>query len=57
MPLGNFHVVIVGAGIAGLAASISLSQSGHKVTALDAAPEVAELPLKPPLFHPKRADT
>ncbi|KAK4078689.1 uncharacterized protein Triagg1_3020 [Trichoderma aggressivum f. europaeum] len=37
------HVIIVGAGIAGLSLAIALGQSRHQVTILDAAPELAEL--------------
>ncbi|KAL7927640.1 hypothetical protein ACQKWADRAFT_9444 [Trichoderma austrokoningii] len=36
-------IIIVGAGIAGLSLAIALGQSGHKVTILDAAPQLAEL--------------
>lgn len=37
------HVIIVGAGIAGLSLAIALSQSRHQITILDAAPELTEL--------------
>ncbi|KIW26457.1 uncharacterized protein PV07_09550 [Cladophialophora immunda] len=36
-----FNVVIIGAGIAGLAASIFLAEKGHNVTILEAAPKLA----------------
>lgn len=36
-------IIIVGAGIAGLSLAIALGQSGHQVTILDAAPQLAEL--------------
>ncbi|KAL9484663.1 hypothetical protein ACSS6W_003452 [Trichoderma asperelloides] len=37
------NIIIVGAGIAGLSLAIALGQSGHQVTILDAAPQLAEL--------------
>ncbi|EHK15690.1 uncharacterized protein TRIVIDRAFT_126766, partial [Trichoderma virens Gv29-8] len=37
------HVIIVGAGIAGLSLAIALGQSRHQITVLDAAPELTEL--------------
>ncbi|KAL7800471.1 hypothetical protein V8C43DRAFT_208105 [Trichoderma afarasin] len=37
------HVIIVGAGIAGLSLAIALGQSRHQITILDAAPELTEL--------------
>ena len=43
MPGATFDVIVVGAGIAGLAASIALTEKGHRVTVLDAAPAVSEL--------------
>jgi len=36
----SFDIVIVGAGVAGLAASISLVGAGHRVKILEAAPQV-----------------
>lgn len=42
----KLHVLIVGAGIAGLTTSIALRQKGHRVTVLEAAPQV-RAPLKP----------
>ncbi|KAL6908520.1 FAD/NAD(P)-binding domain-containing protein [Trichoderma evansii] len=36
-------IIIIGAGIAGLSLAIALGQSGHQVTILDAAPQLAEL--------------
>lgn len=36
----QFDIIIVGAGIAGLAAAISLILQGHRVKILDGAPEV-----------------
>ncbi|KAL7936252.1 hypothetical protein V8C35DRAFT_321145 [Trichoderma chlorosporum] len=37
------HVIIVGAGIAGLSLAIALGRSRHQITILDAAPELTEL--------------
>lgn len=39
----TMKIIIVGAGIAGLSLAIALGQSGHQVTILDAAPQLAEL--------------
>jgi NADPH-dependent glutamate synthase beta subunit-like oxidoreductase len=36
----ELDILIVGAGIAGLAASIALREKGHRVTVLEAAPQV-----------------
>ncbi|KAL7961420.1 hypothetical protein V8C34DRAFT_311918 [Trichoderma compactum] len=37
------HVIVVGAGVAGLSLAIALGQSRHQITILDAAPELTEL--------------
>jgi len=39
----QFDIVVVGAGIAGLCASIGLAQQGHKVTVLESAHELAPI--------------
>ncbi len=39
----GFNIVIVGAGIAGLCASIGLAQQGHNVTILDSAHELTPI--------------
>src|ERR1700722_20241568 len=43
MPADQHAAVVVGGGIAGLAAAVSLAQAGWRVTVLERAPEFAEL--------------
>ncbi|MCJ1400746.1 hypothetical protein MMC11_003954 [Xylographa trunciseda] len=43
MPNPKFHVVIVGAGLGGLAASIGISRAGHEVTILEQAAQLGEI--------------
>ena len=39
----RMHVIVIGAGLGGLAASIALARAGHCVTILEAAPELGEV--------------
>lgn len=39
----EMNIIVVGAGIGGLAAALSLSKAGHKVTVLESASELAEI--------------
>lgn len=39
----SLNVIVVGAGIGGLIAGLALSQTGHKVTVLETASELAEI--------------
>lgn len=41
----SLEIIIVGAGLGGLAASIECALSGHHVTVLETAPELAEVQL------------
>ena len=42
-PIAGLQVVIVGAGVAGLATAISVAQGGHRAVVLEAAPELTEV--------------
>jgi monoamine oxidase len=39
----QLHIIVVGAGLGGLAAAVALSRNGHEVTVLEAAPELGEV--------------
>ncbi len=42
-PKRQFHIAIVGAGLGGLAAAISIAQGGHRATILEQAAELGEV--------------
>jgi salicylate hydroxylase len=39
----QFHIAIVGAGLGGLAAAISIAQAGHQATVLEQSSELGEV--------------
>lgn len=41
----NLHIGVIGAGLGGLTAAIGIARSGHKVTILEQASVLAEVPL------------
>jgi 2-polyprenyl-6-methoxyphenol hydroxylase-like FAD-dependent oxidoreductase len=49
----QFHIAIVGAGLGGLAAAISIAQAGHKATVFEQATELGEvsLPSTPQILY------
>lgn len=47
--LKNDKVIIIGAGLGGLGAAISISLAGHNVTVLESASEIAEVHSSHPL--------
>ena len=40
----SIHVAIIGAGLGGLAAAIGIAKAGHKVTIIEQAPVLGEVP-------------
>lgn len=48
--LESLDIIIVGAGLGGLAASIECARSGHNVTVLESASELAEVGSTSPFF-------
>ena len=53
-PKSQLHVAVVGAGLGGLAAAISISLAGHRATILEQASELGEvraLPFRLPPSH------
>ena len=51
MATPQFHIAIVGAGLGGLAAAISIAQAGHKATILEQASELGEVRPFPASSH------
>jgi len=47
MPKPKVHVAIVGAGLGGLAAAIGIAKAGHRVTIIEQAPILGEVPILP----------
>lgn len=47
------HVIVIGAGLGGLATAIAISKAGHKVTILEQAAELSEViyPRSVPFRH------
>lgn len=41
--MAHLHVIVVGAGLSGIATAISCALSGHSVTVLESAKELAEV--------------
>jgi salicylate hydroxylase len=47
----QLDVVVVGAGLAGLAAAVSISLSGHRVTVIESAKELLEVSHQSPRIN------
>lgn len=52
----GLHIIVVGAGLAGISAAISCALAGHSVTVLESAKELAEVFSRPPLHFGSHDD-
>lgn len=53
----KLNILVVGAGLGGLATAIALRRTGHHVTVFEQAPKLMEVSIEPLLPHPVFAQT